>query len=124
MLGIISCSFRSVKPTLGCLLPWLRVTQGHHLVSPHLSRVVSTGVPAHSTAQDSKEVSGKEMIGILSGYVWPKDNMEVKTRVVGALGLLVGAKVFHGILFAPTYNILHRLSTPVCRSSSPTQWTL
>ena len=77
------------------------MTQGHHLVLPHLSRVVSTGVPAHSTAQDSKEVSGKEMIGILSGYVWPKDNMEVKTRVVGALGLLVGAKVFRGILFAP-----------------------
>jgi len=99
MLGIISCScsrgfrLKSVKPRLGCLQPWLRLTEGHHLVSPHFSRVVSTGVSAHSTAQDSKEVSGKEMLGILAGYVWPKDNVEVKTRVVGALGLLVGAKV-------------------------------
>ena len=101
MLGFIGCScskayrLKSVRPRLlGCLQPWLRVTQGH-LVSPHLSRVVSTGVPAHSTAQDlkEKEVSGKQMLGILSGYVWPKDNLEVKTRVVGALGLLVGAKV-------------------------------
>merc|ERR1719192_2092922 len=42
-----------------------------------------------------KEVSGKQMMGILAGYVWPKDNMEVKARVVGALGLLVGAKVIN-----------------------------
>ena len=64
-----------------------------------MSRVVSTGVPANSTAQDlkEKEVSGKQMLGILSGYVWPKDNLEVKTRVVGALGLLVGAKVTYSI---------------------------
>ena len=49
-------------------------------------------MPAHSTAQDSKEVSGKEMLGILAGYVWPKGNMEVKTRVVGA-NLLGNASV-------------------------------
>ena len=80
---------------------------------------------AHSTAQDSKEVSGKQMLGILAGHVWPKDNLEVKTRVVGALGLLVGAKVFHDIeFFSPTIKILYRLSTHVCRSSSLTQWTL
>ena len=105
MLGIIGCScsqgfrLKSAKPGLGCLRPWLRSTQNHHLVSPHLSRVFSTGVTAHSTAQDSKEVSGKQMLGILAGYVWPKDNVEVKTRVVGALGLLVSAKVFHDIEF-------------------------
>ena len=104
MLGIIGCSctrglrLKSVKPRLSCLKPWLRVSQGH-LVAPQLTRVVSTGVPSHSTAQDpkEKEVSGKQMLGILAGHVWPKDNLEVKTRVVGALGLLVGAKVFYGI---------------------------
>jgi len=102
MLGIIGCSctrglrLKSVKPRLSCLKPWLRVSQGH-LVAPQLTRVVSTGVPSHSTAQDSKEkeVSGKQMLGILAGHVWPKDNLEVKTRVVGALGLLVGAKVIN-----------------------------
>ena len=120
MLGIISCScsrgfrLKSVKPRLGCLQPWLRLTEGHHLVSPHFSRVVSTGVSAHSTAQDSKEVSGKEMLGILAGYVWPKDNVEVKTRVVGALGLLVGAKVFYGIWFALTYNIFCKGCQHMC----------
>ena len=76
-----------------------------HLVTPHLSRVVSTGVPTSSTPLDSKvkekEVSGKQMLGILAGYVWPKDNMEVKARVVGALGLLVGAKVSRLRLWLP-----------------------
>ena len=102
MLGIINCycsrGFRpqSLKSGLACFQPWLKVRQGH-LVTPHLSRVVSTGVPTSSTPLDSKvkekDVSGKQMLGILAGYVWPKDNMEVKARVVGALGLLVGAKV-------------------------------
>ena len=106
MLGIIrfSCSrglrLKSIKPRLDCVRPWLQSTQNQHLVSLHWSRVFSTGVPLHSTAQDSKEkeVSGKQMLGILAGYVWPKDNVEVKTRVVGALGLLVGAKVFHDLV--------------------------
>jgi len=62
------------------------------------SRVLSIGVPLYSPPtldSKEKEVSGKQMMGILAGYVWPKDNLEVKTRVVGALGLLVGAKVIN-----------------------------
>jgi len=136
MLGIIGCScsrgfrLKSIKPRLTCLQPWLRVTQGH-LVAPHLTRVVSTGVPSHSTAQDSKEkeVSGKQMLGILAGHVWPKDNLEVKTRVVGALGLLVGAKVINTcvpFIFShavDSLNTANQLSLSVPESAAATMIT-
>ena len=100
---------------------WLSLSKGN-LVS---SRVLSTGVHLYSPPNlDSKEkeVSGNQMMGILAGHVWPKDNLEVKTRVVGALGLLVGAKVlcvvccsvlcssvqFH-VLHAPGYQHMRPL---------------
>jgi ATP-binding cassette subfamily B (MDR/TAP) protein 7 len=35
------------------------------------------------------------MLAILAGHVWPRDNREVKARVVGAMGLLVGAKLIN-----------------------------
>jgi len=42
-----------------------------------------------------KEVTGKEMIRSMTSYIWPKDDKEVKTRVVAAMGLLVGSKVIN-----------------------------
>jgi len=39
-----------------------------------------------------KEVTGKDMIKSMASYIWPKSDTEVKTRVVAAMGLLVGAK--------------------------------
>jgi len=38
-------------------------------------------------------VTGKDMIKAMAAYIWPKDNREVKTRVVAALALLVSSKV-------------------------------
>merc|ERR1719483_525604 len=42
-----------------------------------------------------KEVTGKDMIKSMSSYIWPKNDKEVKTRVVAAMGLLVGSKVIN-----------------------------
>jgi len=42
-----------------------------------------------------KEVSGKDMIKSMASYIWPKDDKEVKTRVVAAMALLVGSKVIN-----------------------------
>merc|ERR1719193_1285992 len=39
-----------------------------------------------------KEVTGRDMIKSMASYIWPKNDNEVKTRVVAAMGLLVGAK--------------------------------
>lgn len=46
------------------------------------------GVPA-------KDVTGREMLGALASYVWPKGNPRIKARVGVALGLLVGAKLLN-----------------------------
>jgi len=42
-----------------------------------------------------KEVTGKDMIKAMCSYIWPKDDGEVKTRVVAAMGLLVSAKMIN-----------------------------
>jgi len=42
-----------------------------------------------------KEVTGRDMIKSMSSYIWPKNDKEVKTRVVAAMGLLVGSKVIN-----------------------------
>jgi len=42
-----------------------------------------------------KEVTSRDMIRSMASYIWPKDDKEVKTRVVAAMGLLVGAKVIN-----------------------------
>jgi len=42
-----------------------------------------------------KEVTGKDIIKSMSSYIWPKNDKEVKTRVVAAMGLLVGSKVLN-----------------------------
>lgn len=38
---------------------------------------------------------GRDMLRAMVEYIWPKDNPEVKRRVLLALGLLVGAKVLN-----------------------------
>ena len=42
-----------------------------------------------------KEVTGKDMIKSMGSYIWPENDKGVKTRVVAAMGLLVGAKVIN-----------------------------
>ena len=41
-----------------------------------------------------KSSQGKKIIKEMFTYVWPKDNPEIKARVVLAVSLLLGAKVF------------------------------
>jgi ATP-binding cassette subfamily B (MDR/TAP) protein 7 len=43
----------------------------------------------------AKEVTGKDMIMGLAGYIWPKGNKAIKQRVLIALTILVGAKVLN-----------------------------
>lgn len=44
---------------------------------------------------EDKEVTGKDMLKAMVSYIWPKDELEVKTRVVAAMGLLVSAKMIN-----------------------------
>lgn len=41
----------------------------------------------------SNQVNDTRIIGTLAKYLWMKDNLEFRLRVIAALGLLVGAKV-------------------------------
>ena len=49
--------------------------------------------------KDAKVVNGKDMIRSLTAYIWPKgdskDEIDVRRRVVGCLGLMVGSKVIN-----------------------------
>ena len=39
------------------------------------------------------EVKGRDIVKKMLNYVWPKDKPGIRTRVIVALGLLVGSKV-------------------------------
>nr|QTW43700.1 ABCB7 [Eurytemora affinis] len=56
----------------------------------------ATGLARDETGlKKDKEVTGKDMLKTMGEYIWPRDNPEVKTRVVAALSLLVTAKVLN-----------------------------
>ena len=55
------------------------------------------------------EVTTRDMVKALAGYVWPADNPEVRRRVGMAFGLLVGAKLVNTsvpILFKQAVDVL------------------
>jgi ABC transporter ATM len=41
----------------------------------------------------AERMSDREILTALAGYLWPRDNPEFKARILGALGLMVGAKL-------------------------------
>lgn len=41
-----------------------------------------------------KQIGGWELVGKMLRYVWPKGNWHLKRRVLVAMALLVGAKVW------------------------------
>ena len=47
----------------------------------------------HSVTDDSAELAGWRIIREMLRHIWPQDRPDLKLRVVGALGLLVSAKV-------------------------------
>ena len=50
--------------------------------------------PAGITTETmKKELNALPIIKTMLGYIWPRDQPELKVRVVAALSLLVGAKV-------------------------------
>ncbi|PWA95964.1 ABC transporter of the mitochondrion 1 [Artemisia annua] len=58
--------------------------------------------PKHNKEKNEKslvtkgeEVSNAKILGTLAKYLWMKDNMEFRLRVLAALGFLVGAKVMN-----------------------------
>jgi len=50
---------------------------------------------ARDKNQEKKEVTGKEMVAAMAGYIWPKDNLAIKVRVVSAMTLLVSSKMLN-----------------------------
>lgn len=43
----------------------------------------------------AEEINNMKILSTLAKYLWMKDNIEFRTRVVAALGFLVGAKVLN-----------------------------
>ncbi|KAK7070932.1 ATP-binding cassette sub- B member 7, mitochondrial [Halocaridina rubra] len=73
------------------------------------------GIPA-------KEVPGREMLGALASYVWPKGKPEVKGRVLTAIGLLVGAKVLNvqvPFIFKDAINYLNEHTGNILSMTDP-----
>ncbi len=50
------------------------------------------GGPGFVTGGEA-DLAGWKIIGEMVRHIWPRDHPALKARVVGALGLLVGAKV-------------------------------
>ncbi|PWA51306.1 ABC transporter of the mitochondrion 1 [Artemisia annua] len=62
----------------------------------------SAAGPKHNKEKNEKslvtkgeEISNAKILGTLAKYLWMKDNMEFRLRVLAALGFLVGAKVMN-----------------------------
>ena len=48
---------------------------------------------AHSVTDDKADLAGWKIIREMIRHIWPRDQPDLKLRVVAALGLLVSAKV-------------------------------
>ena len=55
----------------------------------------SAGPPPPAKEPEPAEPSFREVMGVLAKHVWPKGDMELRTRVVASLTFLVGAKVLN-----------------------------
>lgn len=83
-------------------LPYLHDSK---LLNPSLTPNWKTGIQlqSHGSSSHSHEfignnvgpVSGPQLVKYLFRYIWPKDNWEIKRRVVFASGLLVSAKLLN-----------------------------
>lgn len=54
---------------------------------------MKTESPIVQSELPKKKVTDWSIIKNLAGYIWPKDNLSVKIRVILALSLLIGGKV-------------------------------
>jgi len=79
-----------------------------------------------SNLPDAKKVTGRQMIKALGEYIWPKDNKEVKVRVVTAMTLLISAKVLNTTVpfilkyAIDTLNTANQLNLDTIDSAIPT----
>ncbi|XP_057378171.1 iron-sulfur clusters transporter ABCB7, mitochondrial-like [Daphnia carinata] len=83
-------------------LPYLHDSK---LLNPSLTPIWKAGIQlqSHGSSSHSHEfignnvgpVSGPQLVKYLFRYIWPKDNWEIKRRVVFASGLLVSAKLLN-----------------------------
>ena len=61
---------------------------------------------------DEADLAGWKIIREMVRHIWPSDNPALKARVVGAVGLLVGAKVRESVLDWMLYCDLSSISSP------------
>ena len=72
---------------------------------------MATGGTDKAEASAAADLSDRHILRQLLVHLWPKDNPEFRTRVVGALGLLVGSKLL---------NIqVHHTASLTCKSDPP-----
>lgn len=45
--------------------------------------------------QEDKEMSTRDILGKLATYLWPRNHPDLKLRVVGSVGLLIGGKILN-----------------------------
>ena len=71
---------------------------------------IARDVIKNSNAGSKRNLTGKDMLKKMVSYIWPKDNPEVKKRVLIALSLLVCAKLLNisvPFLFKHTVDTLN-----------------
>ncbi|KAI9553461.1 ABC transporter [Daphnia sinensis] len=83
-------------------LPYLHDSK---ILNPSFTSIWKTGIQlqSHGSSSHSHEfigsnvgpVSGPQLVKYLIRYIWPKDNWEIKRRVLFASGLLVSAKLLN-----------------------------
>lgn len=62
-----------------------------------LFRGQHAGPPAAFVTGETIELSGWKIIKVMLRHIWPRDHPSLKVRVVVAVGLLFGAKVYMDI---------------------------
>ena len=73
-------------------------------------------------ATSKKKMTGKDMLKVMTDYVWPKSNAQVRRRVAFALSLLIGAKLLNvavPFLFKDIVDNLNKMSGGQLNLSDP-----
>ena len=89
---------RMVRPTSSSTAPWSYVRPLAIVPGQGGGRVFDEPIMKDGQkAAPQKEMTALEIMSSFKGYLWPKDSLELKSRVVTAIGLLVGSKVIRYI---------------------------
>ncbi|KAF8018719.1 hypothetical protein BT93_H3579 [Corymbia citriodora subsp. variegata] len=83
------------RPSPDSLFPVLSGRASYSTSTSEPGKVSTPNQPSPARSNNESQVADMKILRTLASYLWMKDNLEFRLRVMAALGFLVGAKVLN-----------------------------